>query len=197
MAALIGHWSLARLWPLGVERKSDGDFMGVVGMINPEGWVALEIGWDARKAFWGKAMPPRRHGLRCATLSHRPETTRVLHRSDNVPSQQVASGSVRPRPARDDGDRRQGLAARRLAYHPRRLAARKRGLTQRLVAFQDVDLDATVYRARVSGLRLRALRRPVAMQVQSLADRLAIYNIENSALALGFVGLCHSRRCSC
>ncbi len=52
-------------------------------------------------------------------------------------------------------------------------------------------MDATVYRARDFTFFVSArFLATVAMQVQSLAIGWQIYNIENSALALGLVGLC-------
>src|ERR1700744_2052993 len=53
LASQIGHWTLRGYGRWAVERKSDGAFMGPVGMINPEGWPALEIGWTLGKAYWG------------------------------------------------------------------------------------------------------------------------------------------------
>src|SRR6185312_7951765 len=51
--------------------------------------------------------------------------------------------------------------------------------------------DTTIYRPRDFGFFVSArFLATVAMQVQSLAIGWQIYNIENSALALGFVGLC-------
>jgi MFS family permease len=52
-------------------------------------------------------------------------------------------------------------------------------------------MDSTVYRRRDFAFFVSArFLATVAMQVQSLAIGWQIYNIENSALALGFVGLC-------
>jgi RimJ/RimL family protein N-acetyltransferase len=53
MATAVGHWVLRGYGTWAVERKSDGAFMGRVGMLNPEGWPGLEIGWTLGKPFWG------------------------------------------------------------------------------------------------------------------------------------------------
>ena len=53
MATAVGHWVLRGYGTWAVERKSDGAFMGRVGMINPEGWPGLEIGWTLGKPYWG------------------------------------------------------------------------------------------------------------------------------------------------
>ncbi|MBU6299020.1 MAG: GNAT family N-acetyltransferase, partial [Alphaproteobacteria bacterium] len=37
-----------------VERKVDGAFIGRVGLVNPEGWPGLEVGWTLGKPYWGQ-----------------------------------------------------------------------------------------------------------------------------------------------
>jgi RimJ/RimL family protein N-acetyltransferase len=37
-----------------VERKSDGALVGRVGLINPEGWPGLELGWTLGRPYWGQ-----------------------------------------------------------------------------------------------------------------------------------------------
>lgn len=54
MAGVLGHWVLRGYGVWGVERKADGAFMGRVGLINPEGWPALEVGWTLGKDYWGQ-----------------------------------------------------------------------------------------------------------------------------------------------
>ena len=54
LASSIGHWHLRGYGTWAVERKEDKAFMGRVGMINPEGWPGLEIGWTLGKPHWGK-----------------------------------------------------------------------------------------------------------------------------------------------
>ena len=53
-AAGIGHWYLRGYGVWAVERKSDGAFMGRVGLYNPEGWPGLEVGWTLGKPYWGQ-----------------------------------------------------------------------------------------------------------------------------------------------
>ena len=50
----IGHWHLRGYGSWAVERKSDGAFMGRVGLVNPEGWPGLEVGWTLGKPYWGQ-----------------------------------------------------------------------------------------------------------------------------------------------
>jgi RimJ/RimL family protein N-acetyltransferase len=53
MAMVVGHWVLRGYGMWAVERKSDGAFIGRVGMWNPEGWTALEVGWTIGPEYWG------------------------------------------------------------------------------------------------------------------------------------------------
>ena len=54
MASTLGHWMLRGYGAWAVETKDTHEMIGRVGMINPEGWPALEIGWTLGKRHWGK-----------------------------------------------------------------------------------------------------------------------------------------------
>lgn len=54
LAAAIGHWQLRGYGTWAVERKTDGALVGRIGMINPEGWPALELGWTLGRPYWGQ-----------------------------------------------------------------------------------------------------------------------------------------------
>jgi RimJ/RimL family protein N-acetyltransferase len=54
LSNLAGHWVLRGYGKWAVERKSDGAMMGRVGLINPEGWPGLEVGWTLGKQYWGQ-----------------------------------------------------------------------------------------------------------------------------------------------
>lgn len=45
MAMLIGHWALRGYGMWAVELKETGEFIGRVGLLNPEGWPDVELGW--------------------------------------------------------------------------------------------------------------------------------------------------------
>ena len=53
-AGMVGTWVLRGYGVWAVERKSDGAMMGRVGLINPEGWPGLEVGWTLGKPYWGQ-----------------------------------------------------------------------------------------------------------------------------------------------
>jgi RimJ/RimL family protein N-acetyltransferase len=92
MATAIGHWSLRGYGTWAVERKSDGAFIGRVGLINPEGWPGLEVGWTLGKPYWGQgyATEAARASLDYAFLTQ--PADRVISCIDpgNKPSQSVA-----------------------------------------------------------------------------------------------------------
>lgn len=45
MAMLLGHWALRGYGMWAVELKDSGEFVGRVGLHQPEGWPDLELGW--------------------------------------------------------------------------------------------------------------------------------------------------------
>jgi len=92
MAASLGHWQLRGYGAWSVERKSDGAMIGRVGMINPEGWPGLEIGWTLGKAYWGKgyATEAAAAAMRYAFLTQPVERLISNIDPDNAPSQAVA-----------------------------------------------------------------------------------------------------------
>ena len=53
MATTLGHWMLKGFGMWAVERKSDGALLGRVGMLQPEGWTGLEVGWTLGRPYWG------------------------------------------------------------------------------------------------------------------------------------------------
>jgi RimJ/RimL family protein N-acetyltransferase len=54
MALLVGHWTLRGFGFWVVERRSDGAFLGRVGLWQPEGWPGMEVGWALDRPFWGQ-----------------------------------------------------------------------------------------------------------------------------------------------
>ena len=53
MALHAGHWTLRGYGNWAVERRTDGEFLGRVGLWNPEGWLGPEIGWTLARPAWG------------------------------------------------------------------------------------------------------------------------------------------------
>ena len=51
MAFIAGHWELRGYGLWVVERE--GELIGRIGLLNPEGWPALEVGWLLGRQAWG------------------------------------------------------------------------------------------------------------------------------------------------
>lgn len=45
LAMLLGHWQLRGYGMWALELKDTGDFIGRAGLMRPEGWPDLELGW--------------------------------------------------------------------------------------------------------------------------------------------------------
>jgi RimJ/RimL family protein N-acetyltransferase len=54
VTGMIGVWTMRGYGTWVVERKSDGAVMGRIGLIHPDRWPGLEIGWTLGRAYWGK-----------------------------------------------------------------------------------------------------------------------------------------------
>jgi RimJ/RimL family protein N-acetyltransferase len=53
LAGFLGHWVLRGYGMWAIERKSDGAFIGRVGLHHPPYWPALEAGWSLARHAWG------------------------------------------------------------------------------------------------------------------------------------------------
>ena len=56
MALFIGHWHLLGYGWWAVEDRRNGDFLGRIGLYNPEGWPGIEVGWLLRRDVWGAGL---------------------------------------------------------------------------------------------------------------------------------------------
>jgi RimJ/RimL family protein N-acetyltransferase len=54
LAGFNGHWTLRGFGMWAIERRSDGAFLGRVGLHHPPYWPALEAGWVLARAAWGQ-----------------------------------------------------------------------------------------------------------------------------------------------
>src|ERR1051326_7563580 len=92
MASAAGHWVLRGYGLWVVERKSDGAVIGRVGLIRPEGWPALEVGWTLGREFWGQgyATESARAAQNYAFLTRPVDKMISLIDPDNKASQAVA-----------------------------------------------------------------------------------------------------------
>jgi RimJ/RimL family protein N-acetyltransferase len=51
---MLGHWELRAFGLWAVERKSDGAFVGRVGLLQPDGWPGTEVAWTLGREYWGQ-----------------------------------------------------------------------------------------------------------------------------------------------
>jgi RimJ/RimL family protein N-acetyltransferase len=58
LAMFIGHWAMLGYGFFAVERRDGGAFLGRVGLLNPETWPGLELGWTIAPAHWGHGYAP-------------------------------------------------------------------------------------------------------------------------------------------
>lgn len=67
LAMLLGHWQLRDCGMWALELKATGEFIGRAGLMYPDGWPDLELGWMLKPGHRHHAMPlkPARP---CSTL---------------------------------------------------------------------------------------------------------------------------------
>ena len=92
LAMLIGHWALRGYGMWAVELKDTGEFIGRVGLHNPEGWPDLEVGWMMRPEHrhQGYATEAARRVLAFAFNELNAERAISLIRAENTESERVA-----------------------------------------------------------------------------------------------------------
>lgn len=92
MAMLLGHWALRGYGMWAVELKSSGEFIGRVGLHNPEGWPDIELGWMLRPEYRGHgyATEAARAALDFAFTELKALRVVSLIRMENSASERVA-----------------------------------------------------------------------------------------------------------
>jgi RimJ/RimL family protein N-acetyltransferase len=92
MAMTLGHWALRGFGMWAVERKSDRAFMGRIGVLSPEGWPGLEVGWTLGRPYWGHgyATEAAAASMRYAFLTQPVDKVISCIDPDNKASQAVA-----------------------------------------------------------------------------------------------------------
>ncbi|MFL6194280.1 MAG: GNAT family N-acetyltransferase [Thermoanaerobaculia bacterium] len=104
LAFALGHWQVAGSGTWAVERREGGEFAGVVGFWEPEGWPGFELAWILARRWWGLgyATEGARAALECAFFRWRrdqiislisPENQRSIRVAERLG--QVRQGSVR------------------------------------------------------------------------------------------------------
>lgn len=92
LASTIGQWSLRGYGTWAVERKSDGALLGRVGIIHPEGWPGIEVGWTLGRDHWGHgyATEAARAAIDYAFITLPLERVISIIHPENAASQSVA-----------------------------------------------------------------------------------------------------------
>lgn len=70
LSAEIGHWSLRGFGFWALDDKATGDFCGMVGLYNPEGWPEPEVGWLVWEPYEGKGIA-REAAIRAREYAYR------------------------------------------------------------------------------------------------------------------------------
>jgi RimJ/RimL family protein N-acetyltransferase len=92
LASMVGQWTLRGYGVWAVERKSDRAMVGRVGLIHPDGWPHVELGWTLAREFWGNgyATEAAQAALDYAFVKLSVEKMISLIDPDNTASQNVA-----------------------------------------------------------------------------------------------------------
>jgi RimJ/RimL family protein N-acetyltransferase len=93
LAASVGQWTLRGYGTWAVERKADGAMLGKVGIIHPEGWPGIEVGWTLAKQAWGHgyATEAARASIDYAFITLPLDRVISIIHPQNIASQKVAT----------------------------------------------------------------------------------------------------------
>ena len=58
MAYFIGHWELRGLGQWALIEQETGELVGRAGLLYPEAWPGLEVGWLVGRQHWGRGFAP-------------------------------------------------------------------------------------------------------------------------------------------
>ncbi|HEV7999646.1 MAG TPA: GNAT family N-acetyltransferase [Planctomycetaceae bacterium] len=92
IAQVLGHWELRGYGLWAAEEKRTGTFVGRIGLIYPEGWPAIEVGWLIDRDRWGEGFATEggRAAMQFAFDRHNLEHISSVIRPQNAPSIRVA-----------------------------------------------------------------------------------------------------------
>ena len=58
LAYFVGHWELRGFGQWALVERDGGRMVGRAGLLQPEGWPGLEVGWLVGREFWGRGYAP-------------------------------------------------------------------------------------------------------------------------------------------
>jgi RimJ/RimL family protein N-acetyltransferase len=59
---MAGHWELRGFGQWAIFERDGGELVGRTGLIRPEGWPGLEVGWLMARDRWGRGYAPEAAG---------------------------------------------------------------------------------------------------------------------------------------
>jgi RimJ/RimL family protein N-acetyltransferase len=102
MARMVGHWQLRGYGMWVVTRKPDGAFLGRIGLVNPEGWPSLEVGWGLARGAQGQGYATE---AAAAAMRFAFETQPIDKVISSIDPDNVASQAVAKRLGETKGER--------------------------------------------------------------------------------------------
>ncbi len=93
LALFCGHWELKGFGLWAVELSEKNEFIGRVGLWEPEGWPGIELGWGISPDHWGRgyATEAARASLKWAFEEMRLSSLISIIHKDNSASKRVAT----------------------------------------------------------------------------------------------------------
>jgi RimJ/RimL family protein N-acetyltransferase len=58
MAYFVGHWELRGFGQWALIERETGRLVGRAGLLRPDGWPGLEVGWLVAREHWGRGFAP-------------------------------------------------------------------------------------------------------------------------------------------
>ena len=58
IAYFVGHWELRGFGQWALIERATGKLVGRAGLLRPEGWPGLEVGWLVAREHWGRGFAP-------------------------------------------------------------------------------------------------------------------------------------------
>jgi RimJ/RimL family protein N-acetyltransferase len=58
MAYFVGHWELRGFGQWALFEQASGELVGRAGLLQPENWPGLEVGWLVAREHWGRGYAP-------------------------------------------------------------------------------------------------------------------------------------------
>jgi RimJ/RimL family protein N-acetyltransferase len=92
MAYIVGHWELRGCGQWALVEQSSGELVGRAGLLYPEAWPGLEVGWMVGREHWGHGFAPEagRASMEWARIALGADHVISLIEDDNTRSARVA-----------------------------------------------------------------------------------------------------------